>query len=192
MLIKKISSLLFVLFIIFLVIAGCEEEAADESEPVAGEVTLDSALIEELVYTNHFISDIDMELFWEFSLEEEELYMVLKSPGSGWLAIGFEPTNRMADAQMIIAGFENEGFILEEHYGTGPTTHEKIDETYIENSSGERTAESSRIEFVIPLGVESRYDLQQGEEYTIILSYHNSSDNFLQRHSQRTTIEVEL
>ncbi len=191
MLIKKISGLLFVLFIIFLLIAGCEE-TADEPEPVENEVTLDSELIAELVYNNHIIADIDMELFWEFSSEEDELYVVLKSPGSGWLAIGFEPTNRMADAEIIIAGFENGNFILEEHYGTGPTAHEQIDETYIENSAGERTDERSRIEFVIPLGPESRYDLQQGEEYTIILSYHNSSDSFLQRHSQRTTIEIEL
>ena len=189
MFLKKVFSLVFILFLVFFVITGCEEA---ENNAVDEDVSLESELIEEVVYTNHYISDIDMEFFWEFSQEEQELYMVLKSPGSGWLAIGFEPTNRMADANIVIAGFENENFLLEEHYGTDQTAHDKIDETYIEKSIGERNNEISRIEFVIPLGEDSRYELTKGEKHTIILSYHNNSDNFIQRHTQRTTIEVEL
>ena len=188
---KNVFNFVFILFLVFFLITGCDE-AGNEAGQVDEDVTLESELIEGLVYTNHFVTDIDMEFFWEFSQEENKLNIVLKSPGSGWLAIGFEPTNRMADANIVIAGFENENFLLEEHYGTGPTSHDEIDETYIEKSIGERNNEINRIEFVIPLGEDSRYELTKGEKHTIILSYHNSSDNFMQRHNQRTTIELEL
>ncbi|MFW6270511.1 MAG: DOMON domain-containing protein [Bacillota bacterium] len=188
---KKVFCLVLGLILVLTIVTGCEEEENNASQ-VEEDVTLESELVEELEYTNHFASDIDMEIYWEFSQEEDELYMVLESPGSGWLAVGFEPTNRMADAEIIIAGFENDSLLLEEHYGTGSTSHEKIDETYIENYTGEKSEEISRAEFVIPLGEDSRYDLTRGEEHTIILSYHDNSDNFIQRHTQRTTIELEL
>ncbi len=188
---KKIFCVMFILLLVMIVLVGCEE-AENDIGLVDGDVSLESQLIDDLVYTNQFNSDIEMEIFWEFSQDEEELYMVLKSPASGWLAIGFEPTNRMADAKIIIAGFENETFLLEEHYGTAATSHDIIEETYIEKATGERDEDLSRAEFVIPLTGDSRYDLSAGEVYTIILGYHSSSDNFVQRHTQRTTIELEL
>ncbi len=191
MIYKKSFSLVLSLFLVFSLINGCGE-VENEDVKVDRNASLESELTDGLVYTNHFISDIDMELFWEFSQDEQELNIVLESPGSGWLAIGFDPTRRMADAKIIIAGFENENFLIEEHYGTGQTSHDKIEETYIKNSKGERDDELSRTEFVIPLDEESRYDLRKGETHTVILSYHNSSDNFFQRHTQRTKVEVEL
>lgn len=195
---KKNTILLitFVLLLIPLIITGCDNDNNNNDNEVAEvdeEVAVESLLIDELVYENRHVSNIDMELFWKFSEDEHSLYMMLKSPGSGWLAVGFEPSTRMADAEIIIAGFdEDDNFLLEEHFGTSATSHELIEETYIKESSGERNDENSIAEFIIPLGEDSRYDLEPGTEYEIILSYHSSSDNFIQRHSQRTTIELEL
>ncbi len=191
MLYKKTFSLVFISVLMVLLATGCNENK-NQSVKIDRNASLESGMIDGLVYTNHLISDIEMEFFWEFSKEEQELYIILESPGSGWMAVGFDPTNMMADADIIIAGFVNETFTLEEHYGVAITSHSKIDETYIKISTGERSDDLSRIELVIPLGEDSRYDLRQGEVHTIMLSYHNSSDNFFQRHTQRTKIEVEL
>ncbi len=191
MLFKKAFSLVFVTVIMVFLVTGCNE-SKNESVKIDRNASLESEMIDGLVYTNHLISDIEMELFWEFSEEEHELYIILESPGSGWLAVGFDPSNMMAGADIIIGGFENGTFTIEEHYGTAITSHEKIEETYIINSIGERNDDLSRIELVIPLGGNSRYDLRKGENHTVLLSYHNRSDNFFQRHTQRTKIEVEL
>lgn len=191
MLINKAFNLVFIPVLVVFLITGCNGNK-NESVKIDRNASVESGMIDGLVYTNHLISNIEMELFWEFSKEEQELYIILESPGSGWLAIGFDPTNMMADADIIIAGFENETFTLEEHYGTAITSHDKIEQTYIKNSTVERSDDLSRMELVIPLGNDSRYDLRKGEVHTIILSFHNSSDNFFQRHSQRTKIEVEL
>ena len=137
-------------------------------------------------------TELGIDIYWEFS-EEQELYMMLKAPVSGWISIGFEPSRRMKDAKIVIIGFENEEIILEEHYGNTQISHRKIEEKYITQFYGERTEEYSLAEFVIPLDTESRYNrLQPGSIIKAIIAYHSDSDNFMRRHSQRDTIEIQF
>jgi hypothetical protein len=97
----------------------------------------------------------------------------------------------MKDAKIVIIGFENEEVILEEHYGNTQISHRKIEEKYITQFYGERTEEYSLAEFVIPLDNESRYyRLQPGNVIKTIIAYHSDSDNFLRRHSQRDSMEI--
>jgi hypothetical protein len=119
--------------------------------------------------------------------------MMLESPGSGWLSIGFDATNRMNEAKIIIAGFdEDNNFQLEEHIGTSATSHQLIEETYITESTGVREEDSSIAEFIIPLGGDSRYNIEAGEAHEVIIAFHSNSDSFMQRHSQRATVEIEF
>lgn len=185
--------ILAVLLILTVAVVGCEagdngnnEESAEES------ASPESLLQEDLVYENHFQSEIDLDVYWEFSEGEEYLNMMVIGPSTGWLSIGFEPSTRMQDAQIIIGGFTEEEFTLEEHFGTAPTSHEQIEENYIEEFTGESREESTVMEFVIPLGEDSRYELTAGEEYEVILAYHDDSDNFMEKHSQRTTTSIEF
>ncbi|SDM44349.1 DOMON domain-containing protein [Halarsenatibacter silvermanii] len=193
----KTAMVLAILLMAAVIVTGCNdgsnnnEEADPAEEPE--EIARESLMREDLVYENNYLSEIDMEVFWQFNEENETLNMRLESPSAGWIAIGFEPSTRMEDAQIIIGGFaENEDPAVEEHIGTAPTSHEQIETAYIEEYSGERQEEHTIIEFVVPLDEDSRYDLTAGEEYEIILAYHDESDNFLQRHSQRTSTEIEF
>lgn len=170
---------LFIVFIIFIFISLSFSNNS-----------FNSLLEDGLVYTNYIKTDINMEIFWEFSSNEHELYMVLRSPQTGWISIGFDPTRRMADAKIIIAGLDNGNFILEEHYGTGQTTHSKINEIYIKRFKGVRNSSYTLVEFVIPLDSSSRYKIFKGNEHTVILGYHDDSDSFIRRHTQRTTINI--
>jgi hypothetical protein len=147
-------------------------------------------MIEELTYTNYLETELGIDIYWEFS-ENQELYMMLKAPVSGWISIGFEPSRRMKDAKIVIIGFEGEEVVLEEHYGNTQISHRKIEEKYITEFYGERTEEYSMAEFVIPLDNESRYyRLQPDSVIDTIIAYHSSSDSFMRRHSQRDTIEI--
>ncbi len=154
----------------------------------------ESFLREDITYENHYTSGIDMDVFWNFSEEEtgeEKILIRLETPETGWVSIGFEPSRRMQDAEIIIVGFEEE-VTLEEHYGNAPTSHEQIEASYIEEYYAERDQEGTVAEFIVPLTEESRYELEPGESYEVILGYHDSSDNFLDRHTQRTSTEIEF
>lgn len=192
---KKLLGLICILILVPLIIAGCNnnDENNDEVVEEEGEVAQESLLTDDLTYTNLYSSDIDLDIYWEFNEEEDELYMRLESPGSGWLSVGFDATNRMDDAKIIIAGFDDDNsFQLEEHIGISSTSHEPIDETYITESTGEREEDSSIAEFIIPLGGDSRYDIEPGQVYEVIIAFHSDTDSFMQRHSQRAAVEIEF
>ncbi|MGM0640287.1 MAG: DOMON domain-containing protein [Thermotogota bacterium] len=152
----------------------------------------ESKMVEDLIYSNYMETELGMDIYWEFS-EDNDLYMVIKAPVSGWISIGFEPSNRMKDAKIIIIGLNNDEVVLEEHYGNSMISHRKIEEKYIENFYGERTEEYSLAEIKIPLNEESRYNtLKPDAKIKTIIAYHNSSDSFMRRHSQRDTIEIQF
>jgi len=151
---------------------------------------VNSKMVEGLTYTNYIETELGMDIYWEFS-ENQELFMMLKAPVSGWISIGFEPSKKMKGAKIIIVGFKDEEVILEEYYGNTQISHRKIKEKYITEFYGERTEEYSLAEFVIPLDNESRYNsLQPGSIIKTIIAYHNSSDSFSRRHSKRDTIDI--
>lgn len=144
-------------------------------------------IIHEGEYSNYFHSEIGIEIFWEFG--PERLYMALQSPISGWLAIGFEPSTRMNHAKIIMATFQDDELVLEEHIGTNPISHRKIEEVYISEFEG-NNLEGLLVEFVIPLDEDSIYDIVEGEELAVILGSHRSSQNLFTKHTQRETIAL--
>lgn len=184
---KKVL-LLFIMVLVFLwyqpVLFSSEDAQVKDSLPV-----VDGQILEG-EYQNTHKSSHGIELFWEFGLNE--IYFALKSPCQGWVAIGFEPTNRMNNAKIIIAAFQGDQLLLEEHIGSGPVSHRKIEERYIKTYSGSLTQEFLVLEFILPLGDESRYSLKEGEEYTIILGCHGSSSSFSTRHSMRETLTLKF
>jgi len=153
---------------------------------------LESNLVKDLIYTNYMETELGMDIYWEFS-ENDELYIAVKAPVSGWISIGFEPSRIMKDAKIIIVGLDEDEVILEEHYGNSMISHRKIEEKYIENYYGERTEEYSMAEIKIPLNEESRYNtIKPNSKIKTIIAYHSDSDNFARKHSQRDTIEIQF
>ena len=190
---KKLLGLVCVLILVPLIIAGCNnndnnEEVAEEEVEVAQE----SILTDDLTYTNLYSAGIDLDIYWEFNDEEDALHMMLEGPVTGWLAVGFDATTRMNDAKIIISGFDGDDFLLEEHIGTSATSHEQIDETYITEGTGERNDDSTISEFIIPLDEDSRYAIEEGETQEVIIGFHDDDDNFMQRHTQRATVEIDF
>ncbi len=189
---RKFFILIALLLVFPVMVSSCDAENENAgTEPEEAE-TRTSILTEEITYENHYQAGIDMDFFWQFDAEGEELHIRLESPGSGWMAVGFEPSTRMQDAKMVIAGFKDDEFLLEEHIGTSPPSHEQIEDSYIVEYAGEYEEELTVAEFVLPLTGDTRYELQSGEEYEVIFAYHDDDDNFLQRHSQRSSAEVEF
>ena len=133
-----------------------------------------------------------IELSWQN--DSTYLYVGLTSPGTGWVAIGFDPEQQMKGANIIIGAVENGGVVTQDHSGTAPTGHREDSRSEIVQVAGTESAGMTTIEFSIPLQSDDPSDkaLQPGQTVSIILAYNASSDSFTTRHSKRTTTEITL
>ena len=122
------------------------------------------------------------------------LHVGLVSPGTGWVAIGFDPGLRMKDANIIIGAVKDGGLLVQDHFGTAPTSHREDSTSQIVQATGIEADGKTVIEFVIPLQSNDPSDkpLQPGQTVSVILAYHASSDSFSSRHSKRTTTQITL
>jgi len=123
--------------------------------------------------------------------DDSVLYVGLIGPGTGWVAIGFEPEQRMLGASIVLAAVAGGDLTIEEHFGTGPTSHRGTGGGEIIQAAGTERDGRTIIEFAIPL-VGANRSLSPGEEAVIILAYHRSSDSLTQLHTARTTTRIRL
>lgn len=133
-----------------------------------------------------------IELSWQN--DSTYLYVGLTSPGTGWVAIGFDPEQQMKGANIIIGAVKDGELLMQDHFGTAPTSHREDSSSEIVQVAGTESAGKTVIEFSISLQSDDPADmaLQPGQTVSIILAYHTSSDSFTTRHSKRTTTEITL
>lgn len=144
----------------------------------------------------HTIAVVDVRVSW--ANDENVLRVGLESPGNGYVAIGFDPENRMEGANFVI-GYVHEGdAFVRDDFGMGPTSHtadtDRGGQSNILSSAGAEWADHTVIEFTIPLDSGDEFDkpLRPGETYGIIVSYHDLQDGFETRHSRRGSAEIAL
>ncbi len=148
--------------------------------------------IEEAEYLHSLTeSETGIVLYWQN--DSTTLYVGLASPGTGWVAIGFEPQQRMLGANIIIAAVAADGLVIEDHYGSGQTSHREDAVSTIIDAAGVEEKGTTTVEFAIPLfGSGNDADLEPGQLLSIILAYHRTSDRLTSRHSRRAQTEIEL
>jgi len=121
--------------------------------------------------------------------DHEFLYMALKAKTTGWLAIGFEPTSRMKDADMIFGWVEDEKTTLLDLYSTGSTGPHPPDEELggtndiIEFKGSEKDGYTT-IEFKRKMNTNDEYDkvLLPGQTLNFIWAM-ATSDSFNNKHN---------
>ncbi len=129
------------------------------------------------------------EVHW--SNDINYLRVGLVSPGTGYVAIGFDPDHRMKGADFIIAAVEDGRLLIRDDYGDGSVRHTADTllggtDDIIEAAGSERNG-GTTVEFVVPLATRDEYDktLVPGRTYHILVAYHNTSDSFAAQHSRR-------
>ena len=135
----------------------------------------------------------------DLSVEGDNLVFSIEAPTTGWVAVGFDPENRMEGANYILGYVRDGEVFVEDHYGNGPISHlndERLGGTndLISFSGSERDG-STRIEVTIPLdsGDEADKPLVRGESYTMLVAYGpNGADNFTAIHRARGGAEVTI
>ncbi len=128
----------------------------------------------------------------QWMVEGEELHVQMAALTEGWIAVGFDPRQMMADANVLI-GFVSDGTVFfEDHYGDGIMSHSS-DESLggaanYSDVTGEQTSGATIIRFTIPLDSGDEFDkpLEAGGTYSVIFAYGgNGDDDFDTYHSRR-------
>jgi hypothetical protein len=129
----------------------------------------------------------------------DNLAVQLNAPTTGWVAVGFNPTQMMLNANIIIGYVESDTPELRDDFGWRSTSHE--DDTVLGGTSditvdgGFETGGSTEIHFTIPLNSGDSYDraLVAGESYPVILARSgNGQNNFTAPHVLITTGSINI
>jgi len=173
-----------------------QEPASDLEIPVAmsPSYSIDGVIVAGEYPYQTTVSGVD--IYW--GNDAQQLRVGLVSPGTGFVAIGFDPERQMEGANYIIASMHEGVLTIRDDYGHEPTAHiedaSRGGRDDILEAAGNEWADQTVVEFIIPLDSGDLADkpLLPGHEYTIIAAYHSLDDNFSTRHTRRGTGLMQL
>jgi hypothetical protein len=172
--------------------AGCgaEADANVESEQQSGST---AAVTEEAL-------DLTMDdVHLTMETDGTSLTVGISAPTTGWVAVGFDPSAAMKDANIVIGYVADGQVYLRDDWGSGHTSHEPDTDMGgaddITDASGEEAGGVTSISFTIPLdsGTPGDKAMIPGTTYDILLAYGpDDADNFQGYHRWAEVIEVEF
>lgn len=138
------------------------------------------------------------KMTFDWSVEADTLAVKLSAPTTGWVAVGFNPSAKMKDANIVI-GYVKKGQVkIVDDFGTAATQHKS--DTKIggaENVTvvgGSEEGDVTTIEFTIPLNSGDEKDgvIDPNGDTTVILAYGTERDSFRMKHKFHETLVVNL
>ena len=133
----------------------------------------------------------------EWMVDGDDLHVVFSSITSGWIAVGFDPTKKMKDANIIMGYVDDGEVIIEDHFGNGQISH-RNDEAMggtnnLMNTDGSEIFGVTELIFTIPLDSGDPHDrvLVEGQTYKVIFASH-TKDKITMKHNRRTSREITL
>jgi PKD repeat protein len=130
--------------------------------------------------------------------DAEEIYIGLESPGTGWVAIGFDPVAFMRGANFIFCYVDDGEAFVSDQYGSGSFSH--LPDTGSEGTediteyAGVETGEGTVFEFKMLLDTGDEYDnpLSPGGTHTVLNSVQMTSDSLTAKHTRKGSFTITL
>jgi len=170
-----------------------------EPLPADSDTSLSVPIVDGIINTGEYAHAMEaggFRVYW--SNDAVVLRMGLFGPGTGYVAIGLDPDRRMQGANFIIGTIRNGQIVIRDDYGAGTVSHgSDIDNGGTDDilaAAGREFNGQTTLEFIIPLDSGDRFDkpLVPGETYQVLVAFHDTSDDFSIRHSQRGAGEIRL
>lgn len=139
------------------------------------------------------------EFTFTWEVRGDDLFARMSAPTTGWVAVGFEPSSAMRDADMVIGYVGDSGLVLEDHFGNGLIRH--ASDASLGGASSveplEGTEEDGRttIAFSRPLAATDDFDqpLPLGQEITVIYAFGpDGRDDLTTRHRARGSFQITI
>jgi hypothetical protein len=134
-----------------------------------------------------------------WKVEGSNLRVKVSASTTGWVAVGFDPTNRMQNANIIIGYVVGSDAFIRDDYGSAPTAHQAdtngggTDD--VTAKGGSEVGGVTEITFTIPLDSGDARDraLTEGNTYTVIFGRGpDGADNFSVQHGARATASITI
>jgi len=135
-----------------------------------------------------FVSVTAAGVTLKYKVENTELHCIISANTTGWVSVGFNPSNMMLDANLIIGYVSGSAGFIRDDWGISNTSHNSdVSLGGTDNITLVSASENSGItelEFKIPLNSGDQYDqvLELNQSYPIILA-RGDSDDFDSYHS---------
>jgi len=182
----KNKILILASFLLIIILFGCN---TIEDEVLASDVNPPDS--------TGFAAVSSVGITLKYKIDEDELHCILSANTSGWIAVGFDPSSMMKDANFIIGYTANGTGFIRDDWGVSNTTHTSDlllggsdDVSLISASESNGITE---LEFKIPLDSGDQYDtiLSPDQTYQIILA-NGDEDDFESYHSVAGFAEITL
>jgi len=125
-----------------------------------------------------------IEVFWQ--ADSINLHAALKSPGSGWLAMGLG-SDKMNGSDMIICFKDRDGkWLVEEQLGKAFFKHIPVENPKLSAAKASIADGKTVMEFVLPLKLSNGKVMKPGEAFPFILAYHKDKTKF-SKHTKKSS-----
>ncbi|MCF7793298.1 MAG: hypothetical protein K9N09_05920 [Candidatus Cloacimonetes bacterium] len=157
-----------------------------------GDISLDND-------TQNFNMETVEDFTFKWKVVGDSLRCMLLAPTTGWLAVGFDPTDDMQNANFIIGYVNNGTTYVRDDFGVSETMHSADvglgGENHVTRVFGHEESGISEIRFTIPLNSGDQYDriLIPGQTYEIIFAYgFNGADDFNSMHDEEEDTDIQI
>ena len=135
---------------------------------------------------------------FSWKVEGDTLHGKVSAKTKGWVAVGFNPSKKMKDANYIIGYVKDGEAKVADHFGnkaTGHSSDEKLGGTSdVTLVGGSEDGGVTTIEFTIPVDSGDEYDsaLSVDGDTVVLLAFGPDRDSLKPRHKNKATKTVNL
>ncbi len=150
-------------------------------------------------FASDYQHSLDIEkMNFSWSVNGDQLAVKISAPTTGWVAVGFNPTDKMKDADIVIGYVKKGKVTIEDDFGMGATLHKsdnkiggKENVTVVGGSEENGT---TTLEFTMPLNSGDDKDtvIDPAADTVVIVAYGGERDSFRMKHEFRDTLTVNL
>ncbi|MBN2050378.1 MAG: DOMON domain-containing protein [Spirochaetales bacterium] len=124
-----------------------------------------------------------------------EIEATMSAPTTGWVAVGFNPTNKMQGATYVIGYVKDGTAQLRHDWGHSPIGHRAVTDmggvSRVTLISGREENGRTELSFRLPLNPGDQYftPIKAGERNTVIWAFgSNNGDNYTAKHTKRGSL----
>ena len=136
---------------------------------------------------------------FEWTIDGEEIEGKVSAPTTGWVSIGFNPTNRMQGATYVIGYVRNNTVNMRHDWGHSPTGHQAVTTaggtSRLITLGGSEQGGRTELHFRLPMDPGDRFfsPIKAGETNTVIWAFGpNGSNNYTAYHAERGAATIDF
>lgn len=138
------------------------------------------------------------KMTFSWSVNSDQLAVKLSAPTTSWVAVGFNPSSKMKDADIIIGYVKKGKVTISDDFGIAATQHKGDSKVGGQDNvtvvGGSEEGNVTTIEFSIPLNSGDDKDsvIDPNGDTVVILAYGEGRDSFRVKHKVAETVTVNL